>query len=88
MKHFAKKIEEKTSIESAPPFFMSIYTDKSHRQKRVKKVDSCMIFPVNDRGKIIQSRELRILPPSKVERGRRLKTLKQSDKIAKSKRKS
>ena len=44
MKHLVKKIDEKTSMESAPPFFMSMYTDKSHKVKSEKKVDILMIF--------------------------------------------
>ena len=44
MKHFAKKIEQKMSIDSPAEIFITIYTEKIQNEKRVKKDVKRIIF--------------------------------------------
>ena len=75
MKHFAKKIEQKTSIESPAPIFMSIYTDKSQSENAVKKLIVSTVFSAILKGKSEYAIHFSIRPPSKLEMGKRLNIL-------------
>ena len=74
MKHFTKKIAQKTKAESPPENFIIIYTVKIQNPNRVKKVHMREILSAIRRGRTRLSMHPSALPPSRVERGRRLKT--------------
>lgn len=75
MKRFAKKIEQKTSIESPAPIFISIYTDKSQSENAVKKLIINIIFSAVLKEKREYAIHFSIRPPSKLEIGKRLNML-------------
>lgn len=88
MKHFEKKIAQKTSIGSPAEIFITRYTVKIQNVKRVKNEDKRRIFRAKSSEKHMQTRQKSIRPPSSVERGMRLNTVSDREIAAKGSRNS
>ena len=73
MKHFVKKIAQKTSIGTPAEIFITKYTVKIQNMNRVKNDVIERIFIAKSREKYLQTKQKSIRPPSSVERGIRLK---------------
>ena len=76
MKHFEKKMKQKTSIESPRDAFSTKYTENIQNEKRVKNEATDMIFDAKFSGNVMQRTQKSIRPPSSVASGMRLKSVR------------
>jgi hypothetical protein len=83
MKHFAKKIAQKTSIESPSDAFITKYTENIQKVNRVKNEATDIIFDAELREKTEQRAQKSIRPPSREASGMRLNRVRQSEIIEK-----